>query len=227
MFIHKSKPLIVPQRNHAHLAGNLAAYWGNDKFDLPIIPLETVVKGITFHQNGYDLIDVKPVKQMTDDELVEVFKNDFYVDLQDNDAELINMFHQYRLVSGRVETDQSQVFVALKNEFRKAMDVKLAKSQFSENDFLWANRITHLCDKLSFNFCFGNESPEKVELFQSVISTETITSVHVLEESTIHLDPWPFSTDKIISAVVAYEKDDYPNTLMPQLLTLSASPQVG
>lgn len=102
--------MIIPQREHARLAGNIAVYWGNKDFELPKLALYAVVKGITFHQNGYDLLDTYPVKEMDDDTLLHVLKNDFDVHMSDREAELINMFHQFRLVSKRLVAKPSEKF---------------------------------------------------------------------------------------------------------------------
>src|SRR3990167_6523418 len=122
MFKPKNRNLIIPQREHARLAGNIAVYWGNTDFDRPTIPLNSVVKGITFHQNGYDLVDTHPVKEMDDDTLINVFRNDFNVQMSDKNAELVNMFHQFRLVSKRLITKPSEKLGKLQKEFEIAIE---------------------------------------------------------------------------------------------------------
>ena len=170
MFKPKNKNLIIPQREHARLAGNIAVYWGNKDFDLPKIPLRQIVKGITFHQNGYGLFDIHPVKEMDEDTLVDVFRNDFSVDMEDIESELINMFHQFRLISKRLSMKPSKKFERLQKEFETTIKKKLTLSKYGEKDFLWADRITNLCDRISFNFCFGEKIREVVPIYPKIES---------------------------------------------------------
>lgn len=221
MFVNPSKNLVVPQRNHAHLAANIATYWGNTRFDLPVIPFQSILKGIAFHQNGYYLFDTNQVTQMSDDVLLQVLKDDFYLDCNDNDAELVCMFHQHRLISNVVNNTKEARYGKLKEEFEKVINKKLAQSQYTQKDFLWANRITHLCDKISFNFSMGKTIPENVEIYEKIDSSKTIVSTHQLQGDTIYLDPWPFSIDRITSTVIAYKQKGYPSELTSELMTLT------
>lgn len=225
MFTYKSKNLVIPQREHARLAGNIAVYWGNKHFDLPRIPLSTVVKGITFHQNGYDTFDINPVGEMSEDILYRVFENDFNVDMKDQNAELVNMFHQFRLVNGKVKREGSEKFKKLKEEFNQVIQTRLKTSKFREKDFLWTNRITHLCDKVSFNFCMENKVEEIVPLYIKTNSQVMQNSKHrLVSENTVQLDSWPFSIREIKSVVIGYEKLNYPNHLIPHLLQVKLVP---
>lgn len=226
MFKPRNRSLIIPQREHARLAGNIAVYWGNERFHLPRIPLSTVIKGITFHQNGYELIDTHPVIEMSDDTLVKVLRNDFNVQMSDIEAELISMFHQFRLVSKRLITKPSEEFVKLQKEFEIAIENKLARSKYSKGDFLWADRITNLCDRISFNFSFGEEITEIIPIYSKVGSEEKVEIKQTLKgENTIELDKWPFSSKQIRNVVIAYESEDYPKTLRPVLLEFKLIPK--
>ena len=219
MFKAKKRNLIIPQREHARLAGNISIYWGNKIFDLPNIPLHSVVKGITFHQNGFSLLDTYPVKEMDDDTLLNVLKNDFNVQMSDGEAGLINMFHQFRLVSKRLITKPSEKFGELQKEFKIAIENKLRSSKYSKNDFLWADRITNLCDRISFNFSFGEEIAETIPVYPKVGSEKEIEIKQLLkDENTIELDNWPFSSKEIKNVVIAYESEGYPKLLKPVLL---------
>ncbi len=219
MFKPINQDLVIPQREHARLAGNIAVYWGNKDFDSPIIPFHSVVRGITFHQNGYDLLDTYPVKEMDEDTLVGVFRNDFSVQVSDIEAELINMFHQFRLVSKRLITKPSETFENLQKEFEIAIENKLTRSKYSKADFLWADRITNLCDRISFNFSFGEKITETIPVYPKVGSEEKLEIVQSLKDAnTIILDKWPFSSKQIRNVVVAYESKGYPKTLRPVLL---------
>lgn len=226
MFKAKKTNLIIPQREHARLAGNIAIYWGNKIFDLPKIPLHSVVKGITFHQNGYDLLDTYPVKEMSDATLLNVFRNDFNVQMSNREAELINMFHQFRLVSKRLTIKPSEKFEKLQKEFEIAIENKLTSSKYSKGDFLWVDRITNLCDRISFNFSFGEETVETIPVYPKTESEEKIEIKHLLiDKNTIELDNWPFSSKQIRNVVIAYENKGYPKLLKAVLLEFRLIPK--
>lgn len=219
MFKPKNQNLIIPQREHARLAGNIAVYWGNKDFDSPKIPLHSVTRGITLHQNGYDLLDTYPVKEMDENTLVGVFRNDFSVQISDREAELINMFHQFRLVSKRLITKPSEKFEKLQKEFEIAIENKLTRSKHSKDDFLWADRITNLCDRISFNFCFGEKIIEAVPVYSKIGLEKKVEIIQSLrDEKTIELDHWPFSSGEIKNVIIAYKNEDYPEVLTPVLL---------
>ena len=226
MFKPKNQNFIIPQREHARLAGNIAIYWGNKNFDVPRIPLHSVTKGITFHQNGYKPFDTYPVKEMDDDTLINVFKNDFNVQMSDTNAELISMFHQLRLISKRLTTKPSDKFEKLRKEFEVAIKEKLPSSKYSKDDFLWADRITNLCDRISFNFSFGEEMAESISVYPKVGSGDIIEIKQLLkDEHTIELENWPFSTKQIRNVVIAYESEGYPKLLRPVLLEFRLLPK--
>lgn len=226
MFIYQAKKcrVVIPQRNHAHLASQIAEYWGNNSFELPKIPLETIVKGIAFHQNGYEPFDTISVKELTGDALAQILKRDFYYEMGDIEAELISMFHQHRLVQVILSNRASEEFLDLEMEFDHEIHKKLQSSKYDKTAFIWSNRITHLCDKLSFNFCIGNKVEETVPLFRKVSDELSIDSHHSLfDTDKMKLKPWPFSSESIKLNVVGYKSEKYPEQLDPVLLRLELS----
>lgn len=219
MFKPKNRNLIITQREHARLAGNIAVYWGNENFNLPRIPLSSIVEGITFHQNGYDLLDTYPVKEMDEDTLIKVFERDFNVLMSNTEAELVDMFHQFRLVSKRLATKPSEKFESLQKNFEAAIKNKLSHSKYEKRDFIWADRIINLCDRISFNFSFGEKITEIIPVYPKIGSEEKIEiKQSLMDKDTIELDNWPFSSKEIKSIVIAYKKEGYPKMLTPVLL---------
>ena len=163
---------------------------------------------------------------MDDDTLINVFKNDFNVQMSDTNAELISMFHQLRLISKRLTTKPSDKFEKLRKEFEVAIKEKLPSSKYSKDDFLWADRITNLCDRISFNFSFGEEMAESISVYPKVGSGDIIEIKQLLkDEHTIELENWPFSTKQIRNVVIAYESEGYPKLLRPVLLEFRLLPK--
>lgn len=163
---------------------------------------------------------------MDDDTLINVFRDDFNVQMSDREAELINMFHQFRLVSKRLKTKPSEKFEKLQKDFEIGIENKLTSSKYSKDDFLWADRITNLCDRISFNFSFGEDIVEPISVYPKVGSDEKIEIRQLLrDKSTIELDSWPFSSKEIRNVVIAYENENYPKLLKTVLLEFRLLPE--
>lgn len=52
-------PVIVTQTDHSQLVGQVAAHWGNDRFERPR-PYDAVVRAATFHDYGWLPYETKP-----------------------------------------------------------------------------------------------------------------------------------------------------------------------
>ena len=61
MFKSKTRPLVLPQSEHARLAGLLAYHWGNADFDRPALDFASFVKGVAEHDRGYGVYDNAPI----------------------------------------------------------------------------------------------------------------------------------------------------------------------
>lgn len=225
MFESKSLPIIVPQQEHARLAGFLAFSWGNKDFDKPAYSLEAIATGLTFHHMGYGPLDTVAFRELPEDEILEVFKKDIAIELGDVDAELVNLFHQLRLVNNRLARGNSEGFLKLQKKIESMIAAKLTKSNFSREDFEWANRITHLCDRLSFNFCQGEVAEAAVDVYSQRESLQKVSiSNWLVGTDTIVVDPWPFAKDEIHFVVIAYLAEKYPQTLLPHLIHVQILP---
>jgi hypothetical protein len=49
MFKSKVRPIAIPQYEHGRLTGTLAAMWGNDDIDRPVIDFASFVRGVALH----------------------------------------------------------------------------------------------------------------------------------------------------------------------------------
>lgn len=212
MFKSERLPIIVPQQEHARLAGSLALFWGNEEFDKPNFPVESLAKGLMFHHMGYGSTDNVAFRELSEKELLHIFEGDI-------DAELVNLFHQLRLINNRFEQTKSPNFEKLKIQVETMISQRLQASKYTREDFEWANRLTHICDRLSFNFCQGLEAEANVDVFPRRNNSEKISITNELVgTSTIVVDPWPFSVSEIPCVVVAYVAENYPNVLVPYLV---------
>lgn len=215
MFKSKRRPIVTPQSEHLKLVGMLAMLWGNDNFDLPPIERESMILGMGTHDRGYGYLDNHPIGGMEASEWFPIARRTFAMPCFDVIADTIVKYHFRRLASH----DTSPERKALTEEFSKGIDEHLKKHALSEQLFARIDRITNLCDSLSFSLCFDVPASGEISIFpRNDEDTEVNVKYHV-EDGTIHVDPWPFSVDSYQGYLLAYKSDGYPETLDPVILT--------
>lgn len=217
MFININN-LNIPQQEHARMAGLLALHWGNKNFKLPAFRIEDLIEGITFHHLGYGQNDSIRFDQLNDDELAEIFAADTNVTLISVEAELVNLFHHQRLINNRIKDSNSEKLIHTKKFIESAIANRLKQSDFKESDFIFANTITQLCDKIAFNFCLGQEVETTIAVHSNPKNLNTIDVTHSIKGKQIIVDPWPFKIAKIHGFIIGYTDDNYPDKLLPKLL---------
>jgi hypothetical protein len=215
MFKSKSRPILTPQSEHLKLVGTLAMLWGNNDFDFPPIDRESMIAGMGTHDRGYGYLDNHPIGGMDDNEWFPIARRTFSMPCSDVVADTIVKYHFRRLASH----DDSPGRKALTEDFSIAIDEHLKKHNLSQTLFNRIDRITDLCDSLSFSFCFDVPASGKISIFpRNDEDTEVIVKYHV-ENGLISADPWPFSVDSYEGYLVAYKLNGYPETLDPVILT--------
>ncbi len=215
MFKSKRRPIVTPQSEHLKLVGTLAMLWGNDEFDLPPIERESMILGMGTHDRGYGYLDNHPIGGMDESEWFPIARQTFYMPCSDLVADTIVKYH-FRRLAGH---DDSPGRKALAAEFSTAIDEHLKKHNLSKELFDRLDRITDLCDSLSFSLCFDVPASGEIAIFpHNDEDTETTVKYHV-EDGVISADPWPFSVNHYEGYLVAYKSDGYPETLDPVILT--------
>ena len=84
--------------------------------------------------------------------------------------------------------------------------------------FTRIDRITNLCDRIAFDFCFEAPAEGEVPIFPHNASDEAIVVRYRTEAGVITVDPWPFGVDHHTGYLVGYQLDKYPVVLEPVLL---------
>jgi len=215
MFKSKRRPIVTPQSEHLKLVGTLAMLWGNDEFDLPPIERESMILGMGTHDRGYGYLDNHPIGGMDESEWFPIARQTFYMPCSDLVADTIVKYH-FRRLAGH---DDSPGRKALAAEFSTAIEEHLKKHNLSKELFDRLDRITDLCDSLSFSLCFDVPASGEIAIFpHNDEDTETTVKYHV-EDGVIRANPWPFSVNHYESYLVAYKSDGYPETLDPVILT--------
>ena len=214
MFKSKRRAIVTPQSEHLKLVGTLAMLWGNEDFDPPPIERNSIIAGMGLHDRGYGYLDNSPIGGMTDEEWIPIARRGFFMPCSDIAADTIVKYHFRRLAVH----DQSPQRRALVAEFSQSIDEQLKKHGLSKTLFDRMDRITDLCDQLSFSFCFDVPASGEVSIFpRNGEDIEINVQFHV-KDGEINVTPWPFSVDEHKGYLVAYQMDGYPELLDPVIL---------
>jgi hypothetical protein len=214
MFKSKRRPLVTPQSEHLKLVGTLAMLWGNDAFELPPIERESMILGMGTHDRGYGYLDNHSIGGMDDSEWFPVARRTFTMPCSDVVADTIVKYHFRRLASH----DQSPGRKALTAEFTAALDEHLKAHNLSKELFDRIDRITNLCDSLSFSLCFEVPASGEISIFPRNGEDKEVAVKYRVEDGLISADPWPFAVDSYEGYLVAYQSDGYPEQLDPVIL---------
>jgi hypothetical protein len=127
---------------------------------------------------------------------------------------MVAKLHLQRLTSyGAASVRQAQA-AAMADEIRAhAQRHGLDVTMFSRID-----RITNLCDRIAFDFCFEAPTEGAVPIFARTTSSEEVMVRYRIEAGVITADPWPFAVDWHTGYLVSYQLPGYPVTLEPVIL---------
>lgn len=214
MFKSKSRPIATPQAEHLKLVGILAMLWGNDDIDFPPIKRSSLIMGIGFHDRGYGVLDNFPIGGMSEQEWNGIARRGFSMQCSDIVADTITKYHVRRLASHE-ETAERR---AMTLEFSRAIDAQLNQHNLSEELFNRIDRITDLCDKISFDFCMDVPDSGEISIFPHNDSDEEVMVQYHVENSVIHVMPWTFSVNSHEGYLTAYHLEGYPERLDPFIL---------
>ena len=215
MFKSKRRPIVTPQSEHLKLVGTLALLWGNEGFDTPPIDRNSMIAGMGTHDRGYGYLDNHSIGGMDDSEWFPVARRTFYMPCSDVVADTIVKYHFRRLASH----DDSPARKALTAEFSQALDEHLEAHNLSAELFERIDRITNLCDSLSFSLCFDVPASGELSIFPRNGEDREVTVQYNVENGRINVNPWPFSVDRYDGYLLAYRADGYPEQLDPVVLT--------
>jgi hypothetical protein len=200
--------------------GALAHAWGNADFMLPPVEWTSFVIGIGLHDRGYGYLDTAAVLEMPEEEWLEITRRGFHAPCADPIADLITRHHLLRLTRGH----PSAAVQALHYEFEWEIRDQLREHGLSPAIFERIDRITDLCDSISFRFCFEQPIQGHVAVFPHNNSNAEIPIYYSIEQSHIHVTPWPFSVDIISGYLIGYQLTGYPTQLDAVLLPYVISP---
>jgi hypothetical protein len=214
MFKSKSRSIAIPQSEHLKLVGALAHLWSNAEFELPPIDRLSLVAGVGLHDRGYGYLDAAAVMEMPEEEWLAITRRGFDMTGSDPIADLITRHHLKRLAGNNPSAAAQELYWS----FAREMELQLQGQEFPAGLFERIDRITDLCDSISFGFCFEEPTQGDVSIFpRNTDQTETIIH-YSIEQALIKVDPWPFSIESITGYIVGYRLPDYPSRLDPVIL---------
>jgi len=215
MFKSKRRPIVTPQSEHLKLVGALAMLWGNDEFDMPPVERTSLIAGIGLHDRGYGFLDTASIGEMDNSEWFPIARRTFYMPCSDVIADTIVKYH-FRRLAGHTHKQGRKALYA---EFSDALDKHLEEHHLSKEPFDRIDRITDLCDSLSFRFCFDVPVSGEISVFPRNDEDKEVNIKYHVEDGVLSADPWPFSVDSYQGYILAYAMDGYPETLDPVVLT--------
>lgn len=219
MFKSKRRPFAITQAEHQRLAGMLAANWGNATFQKPPIRFKSFVKGVAQHDRGYGLFDTLAIGEVPREKWQETTHRGFFTHYEDTAADLIVKLHLRRLVGSNPDHQQ----------LAEEMDVVLAhlpvETGLERALFDQIDRITNLCDMISFDFCFEQPTAGYVDVYANFESKELTQVTYSIEPGgQIRVAPWPFAQDSIEGFIWGYATADLSARSEPSLVEFRCTP---
>jgi hypothetical protein len=213
MFRSKTRNIIIPQSEHSRLAGAIAALWGNDSFDKPPFSFDAFVAGVTLHDHGHGYFDMDDIGSREMEAALESMRRLVNHQLDDPIVATVASFHALRLLhldaawSGLIDQCEQQIAAGIQ------------RTRISRDSYLWADRITNLCDSIAFDFCFEQPLSAEVEIYPRQGQTDPVKVRYDLDRhGKIVIEPWPLSVDSYEGFILGYEAETYPDTLKPVLV---------
>ena len=217
MFKSKLRPVAIPQWEHQKLAGTLALLWGNADFERPPVPFESLLVGIGLHDRAYGPLDNLPIGEIAEEEWLALTRSGFEMAWADPIADTIAKLHLQRLVS----YGSAPARRALAAEMAEAIAAQLQRRGLDAATFARVDRITNLCDRIAFDFCFEAPAEGEVRIFPRNDGGEQVAVGYRVAGGTIEVDPWPFGVAGHAGYLVGYQLGGYPALLEPVMLPYS------
>ncbi|MCC6615565.1 MAG: DUF3891 family protein [Anaerolineae bacterium] len=222
MFKSQKRPIVVPQSEHARMAGILASLWGNELFDRPAMDFQSFIKGVTFHDRGYSQLDYDAIGEVAPERWLAIQRQGISQDAGDAAANAVALLHMKRLVDRSGSEAPYDELVALAEQ-RIADSV--ARTSLPRAAFEWADKITNWCDDVAFDFSMETRFHQAGSVCTRVDSADTVTIEYDLRpEGVIAVRPWPFSVESYSGFIIGYEIEGYPERLEPVLMPFTLTP---
>jgi len=198
---------VFPQREHARFSAALADAW-SDAFAPVRLPRERFVRGVAEHDRGYGEHDVDEIGKVSRGRWLTLQERGSAPTGNDPVVDLVVAMHVRRLVSGGDDDGSRRVLSAMDD----ALPALLREAGVSTDDAAAADRVTGLCDRISFDFCLEEPASGAVDVL-GADGTPVRVTYAVDGRGTIALDPWPLDRPALGGTVLAYAAECYPEVL--------------
>ncbi len=212
MFKSKVRPIVIPQYEHSRLAGSIALLWGNKNFDKPPLPFESFVQGVAFHDWHYGVLDNLAIGEADEADWLEMTRKGVHYWFDDPVTDIVAKYHLRRLLRGHEGVEMEQEI----NQLSLRITERIAQTEFIDEQFEWADRITRFCDSLAFDFSFEQPTQYDISLYTKINSNEeTAVTYNLKRQGEIIIDPWPFNVPSFSGIITGYAAESYPEHLEP------------
>ena len=222
MFESRARDIIVPQAEHAKLAGVVARLWGNSEFQKPNVDFESFTLGVDLHDRCYGEMDNYPIGRLSDEVWVPL-ERDYGVEpaLDDPAATMLIRLHIKRLAQIRSTPER----IALAKEIDEKVNAAAKKYSLNRDDFERADRIMDFCDSLAFDFSFEMPTRRAIEVYADPnAATPVKLEYYIKANGVIELEPWPLSVPEYSGNIVGYEAQGYPDNPVPTIMPFTLRP---
>jgi hypothetical protein len=207
MFRSRSRLVVYPQAEHARVAAAIAAAWGSDR---PPLSFESFVRGVALHDRGYGELDTDGIGETDDERWLAIQRRGFAPQDDDPVVELIVALHIQRLVAYGESPERR----AAATEFATALPARREAAGVTEAEAAAADRVTNLCDRISFELCFEHDTAFAVGGHVCSTTAHGVATI----------DPWPLAPERLAIPAVGYESGGYPESLRPVERTFVIQP---
>lgn len=221
MFESKERTIVIPQYEHGRLSGEIAARWGNERFDRPAFDFASFVEGVAFHDWGYGVVDNLPIGRRSEESWLAVVRKGVALRFDSPISDIVAKLHIRRLLSW----NESPARQALIDALDARVDERLPETGCTRGDFEWADKITRFCDFLAFDFAFENPTKRAMRISPKVDSSaEVEVRYRIGTRGQVFVNPWPFSMPAFSGSIIGYRREGYPEALNPLIVRYEIKP---
>jgi hypothetical protein len=217
VFRSTRRDVVFPQSEHARLAATIALAWGNEAFPRPPVPFESFVRGVTLHDRGYEPFDADGIGEVPSERWLEIQRESFRPRGKDAVVDLVVAMHITRLVGHSSRSADAAA------ELGGQLAGLRAAAGLDEAAALATDRVTDLCDRIAFDFCFEEPASGGVDIPTGGAEAARV-SYHVDGRGLVTLDPWPLAVPRLCGILFAYRSEGYPDRLDPCVVPFEAVP---
>jgi hypothetical protein len=220
MFKSRTREIVFSQYEHGRLAGTVARLWGNESFARPALDFDAFAAGVMLHDWGYGVLDNLPIGESAEEDWLEVVgkgvENRFYHPTTD----IVVKLHIRRLLS-MITSAEREAFIA---QIDERIAGRLREGDAPLETYQQADKITQLCDMISFSFCFESAAELTYDVYAQPAAAESTGITYQIQPGgEVRVDPWPFSVPAITGVLYAFEREGYPQTLKPLVVPFNIS----